>query len=79
MSITIVSFDSQNLERTCEANVAGKNSSFNFIACVKSVPFYHVKLISPFLEQGFEKFFDSHMKNYMGKLKIIKWHRFDTD
>ena len=33
--------------------------------------------ISPFLEVGFKKFFDSHMQNY--KLKIIKWNRFDTD
>ena len=30
--------------------------------------------ISPFLEVGFEKFFDSQ-----GKLKMIKWKRFDTD
>ena len=37
------------------------------------------RLISPFLEVGFEKFFDSHMKNYIGKLKMIKWNRFDTD
>ena len=35
--------------------------------------------ISPFLEVGFEKFFDSHMYNYTGKLKMIKWNRFETD
>ena len=23
-------------------------------------------------------FFDSHMQNYIAKLKIIKWNRFDT-
>ena len=28
----------------CEANPAGKNSSFIFTVCVKSVPFYHFKL-----------------------------------
>ena len=28
---------------------------------------------------GFEKFFDSHMQNYVGRLKVIKWNRFDTD
>ena len=28
---------------------------------------------------GFEQFFDSHMYNYIGKLKMIKWNRFDTD
>ena len=31
------------------------------------------------LEVGFEKFFDSHMQNYIAKLKIVKWNRFDTD
>ena len=25
----------------------------------------------------FEKFFDSHMKNYIGKLKMMKWNRFE--
>ena len=29
------------------------------------------RLISPFLEVGFEKFFESHMHNYIGKLKMI--------
>ena len=27
--------------------------------------------ISPFLEVVFENFFDSHLKNYIGKLKMI--------
>ena len=27
--------------------------------------------ISPFLEVGFEKFFDTHLQNYIGKLKMI--------
>ena len=35
--------------------------------------------ISPFLEVDFEKFFDSQMYKYIGKLKMIKWNRFDTD
>ena len=35
--------------------------------------------ISPFLEVGFEKFFDSHMQEYIGKLKMTKSNRFDTD
>ena len=30
--------------------------------------------ISPFLEVGLEKFFDSHSKNYIGKLKMIRWN-----
>ena len=28
--------------------------------------------ISPFLEVGFEKLFDSHMQSYLGKFKIMK-------
>ena len=35
--------------------------------------------VSPFLEVVYEKFFDSHLKNYIGKLKMITWNRFDTD
>ena len=35
--------------------------------------------ISTFLEAGFEDFCDSHMQNYIGKLKMIKWNRFGTD
>ena len=35
--------------------------------------------ISSSLEVGYKKFFDSHMYNYIGKLKMIKWNRFDTD
>ena len=34
----------RNTKRTCEANPAGKNSSFIFTVCVKSVPLYHFKL-----------------------------------
>ena len=30
--------------------------------------------ISPLLEVGFEKFFDSHLWNYIGKLKMITWN-----
>ena len=30
------------------------------------------QILPPFLDVGFEKFFDSHMHNYIGKLKIIK-------
>ena len=35
--------------------------------------------ISQFLEVGFEKFFDGHMKIYISRLKMIKQNRFDTD
>ena len=30
--------------------------------------------ISPFLEVGFEKFFDNHLQNNIGKLKMIQWN-----
>ena len=30
--------------------------------------------ISLFLEVGFRKFFDSHLQNYIGKLKMITWN-----
>ena len=30
--------------------------------------------ISPFLDVGFEKFFDSHLWNYTGELKMITWN-----
>ena len=33
--------------------------------------------ISPVLEMGFENFFDKHVWSYTGKLKMIKWNRFD--
>ena len=35
--------------------------------------------ISTFLEAAFEKFFDSHMQNYIGSPKMIKGNRLDTD
>ena len=31
-------------QQTCEANLAGENSSFIFTVCVKSAPLYHFKL-----------------------------------
>ena len=34
--------------------------------------------ISPFVEVGFGTLFDSYMKNYIGKHKMIKWNGFDT-
>ena len=35
--------------------------------------------ISPFLDVSFEKFFDSHMLNYIRKLKMIQCNRVDPD
>ena len=33
-----------SLQKTCEANAAGENSSFIFTVSVKPVPLYHFKL-----------------------------------
>ena len=38
-----------------------------------------LKIKMPFSEVGFEKFFDSRTQNYIGKLKMMKWNRFDAD
>ena len=37
------------------------------------------RLISQFLEVGFERFFDSHVQKYKKTLKMIKWNRFHTN
>ena len=44
------------LERTCEANPAGENSSFIFTVCVKSVPLYHIKLAYVVLHTAAKEF-----------------------
>ena len=33
------------------------------------------RLISSLLEVGFKKFFDSHLQNHIGKLKMVQWSR----
>ena len=48
------------VQMKCEANPAGKNSSFIFTVCVKSVPFYHFKLASVVTDMAFKKFFKTH-------------------
>ena len=50
-----------NLERTCEANVAGENSSFIFTVCVKSVPLYHFKLACVVLHMAGKDFLETHL------------------
>ena len=44
----------------CEANSAGKNSSFIFAVCVKSVSFYHFKLASVVTDMAFKNVFKTH-------------------
>ena len=48
------------LQRTCEANQVGENSSFIFIVCVKSVPHYHFKLAYVVLHMAATEFFKTH-------------------
>ena len=49
-----------SLQRTCEANTAGENSSFSFKVGVKSVPLYHFKLAYVVLLMAVKEFFESH-------------------
>ena len=57
------SLTSYRLERTCEANAAGDNSSFIFTVCVKFVPLYHFKLAYVFLHIAVKEFSKSTSKN----------------
>ena len=51
------------LQRTCEANPGGENSSFIFRACVKSVPLYHFKLAYVVLHMAVKEFSKPTSKN----------------
>ena len=46
-----------SMQRTCEANAAGENSSFIFTVCVKSIPRYHFKLAYVVLQMAVKEFF----------------------
>ena len=48
------------LLKTCEANPAGENSSFIFIAGVKSVPLYHFKFAYVVLDMAVKEFVEAH-------------------
>ena len=52
--------DFLSVERTCEANAAGENSSFIFAVCVKSVPRYHFKLPYLVLRMAVKEIFETH-------------------
>ena len=45
------------LQRTCEADQAGENSSFIFTVCVRSVPRYHFKLAYVVLQMAVKRSF----------------------
>ena len=52
-----------HLERTCEANPVGENSSFILTVRVKSVPLYHFKLTHVVLHMAVEEFSQPTSKN----------------
>ena len=52
-----------HVQRTCEANPAGENSSFISTVCVKSVPRYHFKLCYVVLHMVVKEFSKPSFKN----------------
>ena len=61
----------------CEANPAGKNSSFIFTVCVKSVPFYHFKLafvVTDTVQYGFQKIFKNPLLKWRNRLFLIDFN-----
>ena len=60
LSDFFVPFETTLIQRTCEANPVGENSSFIFIVCVKSVPLYHFKLAYVVLHIAVKKIFETH-------------------
>ena len=54
-------FDSNAVQRTCEANVAFENSSFAFTVYVKSVSLYPFKLAYVILHMAVKEFFETHV------------------
>ena len=48
------------IEKTCEANPAGENSSFIFTVCVTSVPPCYFKLDYVVLQMAVKEFFETH-------------------
>ena len=49
-----------SMKRTCEANLAGENSSCIFRIGVKSVPRYHFKLVYVVLYMAVKEFLETH-------------------
>ena len=56
-------FQKSKYQRTCEANLAGENSSFIFTICVKSVPLYHFKLAYAVPRMAVKEFFETISTN----------------
>ena len=58
-----------SLNRTCEPNPAGENSSFIFTVGVKSVPLYHFKLayVVIYMAVSVKEFFETHFQQWRNK------------
>ena len=56
-----MNLNENGVERTCEANSAGENSSIICTACVKSVSLYHFKLECVVLHMTVKEVFGSHL------------------
>ena len=55
---------------TCEANLAGENSSFTLTVCIKSVPLYHFKLAYVVLHMAVKETFLNPLLE-MEKLAVL--------
>ena len=49
-----------SIQKTCEANPVGENSSLICAVCVKSVPLYHFHLACVVLHLAVKEFLESH-------------------
>ena len=55
------------VERICEANVTGENSSFIFTVCAKSVALYHFKLAYVVLHMAVKELFETHFQKWRNR------------
>ena len=55
------------IQRTCEPNAAGENSSFIFTVRVKSVPLCHFKFANVVLHMPVKECFETHLKKWRNK------------
>ena len=55
--ILVLRIQHELLQRTCEVNRMGENSSYNFICYVKTVPVYDFQLVLVVLHKSVKEFF----------------------
>ena len=65
--VNLVICEVSGLQRTCEFNAAGENSSFIFTVGVKSVPRYHFKLAYSVLQMAVKEVFEAHFQKWRNK------------